>query len=131
MGSLISRVPKIDKLDFKPFPSRPIRVERMIRVDDVVIAVTANGTLYTNSRAARNAAYAHGNWPWQEPTMRALVKLGVISQEQMDEHLAYTELLVSNRDKQYARDDLERLEKRFGIKIPKRELKKLDPTPVE
>lgn len=124
MGRMISNESEIHNLRFRPFPTKPVNV-RIVRSGNVMIGIGKNGTVYTNSRAALNGAFVIGDWPWTDATMRALVSMGVISQDVVDRHMADVEKRSLEQSRKRAYESLAELSKEFGIKFTDAQLRKI------
>lgn len=124
MGILISTVPEIDNLYFKEMPSsRPVNVVKAVRVGRIYIFKDSNGNLYSNKIG--RFAYMPGDWPWVDDTMKALLKLKVITKEQMDAHLEHCKMNSERREKEYALQNITEIGKKYGFKLTKRQISKL------
>lgn len=86
MGSLISTVEKIDGLRFLPWPSRPKSLT-VVRCDGVLIGKDDAGNLYSD-QLGRNFCWCPSNADWQVPIIGCLLKLGVVTKEEQERHLA-------------------------------------------
>lgn len=116
MGIICSSVPEIDCLYFKEMPSsRVVKIEKIVRVGKTYVMKGENGSLYSNN--VGKFAYVPGQWPWVNDMMKALVKLKVITQDQMKAHLDHCDKNDKAKKKKYALDDIKRLTKDFGIKF--------------
>ena len=125
MGIICSSVPEIDDLYFKELPSsRPVKIEKVVRIGRTFVMKAENGTLYSNS--VGRFAYLPGKWPWVEDVMKALVKLKVITPVQMKAHLDHCNRNDMRKKKEYALADMKRLSKEFGIKFTKKQMSILE-----
>lgn len=120
---ILSPDPKIDNLIFRAMPTRPKKVERAIRIGNSIVCVDADGAIYTDSRLAGNFAHCLGVWPWLEDTLKALVKLGVLDQSQVDRHMEAAKAAEERKSRKYAVDDMDRIEKKYGIKFTAKQRK--------
>ena len=121
MATICSSVPEIDCLYFHEMPSsRPVKIEKVVRVGGTYVMKGENGKLYSNS--VGKFAYVPGKWPWVNDMMKALVKLKVITPEQMKAHLDHCDRNEKIRSKKYALEDLKRINKDFGIKFTKEQM---------
>lgn len=126
MGSLISNVPKIRDLRFYPIPNRPLKVQKAIRIDNVTIILGQDDRLYVEGQLAGRYCFTHGNWPWLDGTMRALLKLGVLIQEEVDEHLEWNRLYSEFRDRRNAAERLLDNAETAGIKLTAYQRRKIE-----
>ena len=124
MGHVMSSEREIDKLRFRPFPTKPIDV-KLVRADNVLIGIDKKGRIYTNSRAGLDGSFVLGKWPWTESLMKSLVSMGVISQETSDRHLAAAERVEIERDRRDAFRELAEISKKFGVKFTDAQMRKL------
>ena len=124
MGIICSTVPEIDDLYFHELPSsRPLIINKAVRVGSTIILVGKNGKLYSNTIG--KFAYVPGKWPWMTDTMKALVKLGVITKEQMKLHMDHCDRNEKARDITRAKRDLEYIAKKFGVKFTDEQIAKI------
>lgn len=123
MGMILSVDTQIDNLIFRAMPTRPTKVEKAIRCGSVIMCVDEAGTIYTDSRLAGNYAHTIGHWPWLADTLKALVKLGVIEQSQLDRHMEAVNRSEEKKSRLAALEDMDRFEKEYGIKFTKAQRK--------
>lgn len=120
MGIISSPIPEIDDLYFHQLPSgRPINIEKVVRIGNTLVMLGKNGKLYSN--VVGKFAYSAGDWPWISNVMNALVRLGVITKEQMTQHMKYNDARIAKEDREYAKKSLQRIEKKYGIKFSKQQ----------
>lgn len=113
-----SPVESIDKLSFHQLPSgKPLAAVKMARVDNVFIILGKNGRLYCNRLKKNKVYYLHNTYPWFDDVMRCLVKLGVITNDEMKIHIEYNKSRRENYARENAIDDLERIEKQYGLSL--------------
>ena len=121
MGSIISRVKEINDLRFKPFPSRSTPM-RVVQYGSVTVGVGKRGTLYHSGKLARGRAYVQGR---HNSTLTCLLRLGVVSQEAVDE---YDKLQVEREEREKRRSGREyhakELEK-LGVVLTEEQMEKL------
>ena len=122
MGHLMSSVKEITNLDFNTLPTYPVKIVKAVRVENVLIMLGKNGKIY--STHAGKYAYTVGRWPWQENMLKALQRLGVLTQEQVDNHMTTVEKICSKRDKEYDLKELKNLSKKYGFKLSKTQINK-------
>lgn len=113
--NFISPVSKIEELWFYPIPTKPIQVEKAVRIDRTTIVLGKNGKLY-HSRHVK-ASFMIGNGELAQSTMKALVSLGVITGKQADQHMKAARDRSETRDKKYAADALAEGAKKLGVKL--------------
>jgi hypothetical protein len=124
MGIICSNVPEIDDLYFHELPSsRPLIIRKAVRVGRTIILVGKNGKLYSNTMG--KFAYVPGQWPWMTDTMKSLLKLGVITKEQMDAHIDHCDRKEKAKQIKYAKKDIERIIKNFGVEFAEQQIAKI------
>lgn len=117
MTSFLSPVEKINRLVFNPIPTgRPVALDKMLRVSGFVVIVDAKGKLYSPNLKDR-VCYSCETWPWSDSLLRALVKLGVITSEEMDAHLKRAKEIDNLRSRRNAAKELKRYANRLGMKL--------------
>lgn len=123
---LISRVPACD-IRIEPIPARPIKVARVVRTDNVTVFLDDKGRIY--STGIRNGfAYTPG---WGDSsnhvaTFQCLVKLGVISKADADEHERIAKEISDRRFRKYAAEALVKNAKEVGLKLTAAQIKKIE-----
>lgn len=86
-------------------PGKVIKnIEAVIRVVGELVFKTKDGRLYWSRN--QNACYVAGMWPWAPAMMRALVKLGIITRKEAEEHLRECKERDDARNREY---DMERI----------------------
>lgn len=119
----------LESLTIDRLPSgRVVKIDKSIRVGDLVIFVGKNGNLYHTGRAG-NYAYMPGNWPWTINMLKALLKLGAITQDHYDQHSAWEENYRSKRHNKYLISELVDSAKGLGIKLTQGQLNKINKLP--
>ena len=83
---------------------------------DLMIVRLANGG-FVSSRDISKFAYLPGQYPWMDGTIKALVKLGAITQQAADEHMAVCEKRSEERQAAYQADNFIRLSEDTGIPL--------------
>lgn len=116
MPSLISTIPEVDNLYMENLPSgRPIKIERAVRVDGITVMVGASGRLYCDRLG--KFAYMPGEYPWMTSLMEALLKIGVITNDQMQAHLLLCERKETERARDHDAEYLIKMSNRHGFKL--------------
>lgn len=121
MSSIMSPVEKLDDLYFHPLPAgKPIRIAKAVRVKNLTVMQGENGRLYATGGGFRDrVCYTVSEWPWTEAMMSALCKLGVITPEQRDWHLAVCRDRDRERDMKHHAWMLQTGAERLGVPLPK------------
>jgi len=121
----MSPVEKIDTLFLEPIPTnRTINVVKAARDGRVTLLLANDGTVYSSMSA--KVCYTLGTSAVQTSTMRALRRLGVITKEQMEQHLEAGALRSLRREMKFAADSIAAHTKTLGIKLTKAQQAKVD-----
>lgn len=124
MGTLLSSLAELDRLSFRPFPTQP---KAGLRVDNLLIGVDDRRRLYATGALSRRFAYTECNWNWVGDVLKALVRLGVVDQSVVDQHLQNVREREKMREARYAlKHDVPELEKRYGVKLTKAQRAKIE-----
>lgn len=127
MGILSSKFKEINGLRFEKFPTCPGKVEKIVRVGNIVVGVGKTGLIYTTCRASRSAAYLPGTWPWQTELLTALVKLGIVDKSIADQHDQDCRKRSLQQHAAYVLDhQVPDWEQRFGIKLTVSQRRKIE-----
>lgn len=118
---ICSPVSSVDKIYWpKRRVSTAMKAESVVIIPDgrdgIMVVKLANGG-FVSSRDISKFAYLPGQYPWMEPTIKALVKLGAISQEAADEHMAVCEKRRAENAAHYNADSMVRLSEETGIEL--------------
>ena len=127
MSSINSPVKAIDNLQIEAWPNNQIFTpERIVCHGGVTVMKLKKGyKLYSHSIKS-HISYSADKWPWTDGLMRCLVKLKIITQEQMNEHLRFVNENNKKREKGYALEAIKKYSSKYGFKITKEQLKKLN-----
>lgn len=129
MGTLISKLEEIESLDFKPFPTRPTGVGKIVRVEGSLFATAlkSDRVIYTTATISRQAAFLRSDWPWLPTVLKALVRLNVVSPSVAKKHKEDSERVAKMSE---ARHELEylldRLEREYDLKLTAAQIKKIE-----
>lgn len=115
--NFMSPVAKIDEVWFYPIPTKPIQVEKAVRIDRTTIVLGKNGKLY-HSRHSK-CSYMVGDGELVQSTVKALVALGVITSKQAAQHMKAAIERSEARGKRYAADAFAADAKKLGVKLTK------------
>ena len=121
--TVMSKNQKIRSLTFRKVPRRLVGAT-VIKVDGLTVVMSRNGELYCDAIAGY--AFLPGAWPWQEPLMKALVKLGVVSQDDVDGHMACADAAEARSERRAAADAISRHVETLGLKLTKVQLKRIE-----
>ena len=83
---------------------------------DLMIVKLANGG-FISSRDISKFAYLPGSYPWMDGTIKGLVKLGAISQQAADDHMAVCDKRTAERQAAYQADNFISLSESTGIPL--------------
>lgn len=127
--SIFSPVDKIEDLRIYEFPAAGVitNVTRMVTAGDVTVFQDDKGILYTN-RPKGGFYYASGSLSFTVPLLKALVKLGVLSPEHVQEHIDRCTKLYEERQKARDARELGALAAKYDIRIPGTEWAKVLPS---
>jgi len=103
MSSIHSTVKKIDDLWLEKWPDKNVYTpEKIVRCEGVTVMKLKKGyKLYCDS-IKNNVSYSGvGNWPFNTGLMKCLLKLKIITKEQMNEHLENIKIYQDKQDKKY------------------------------
>ncbi len=126
MSMICSKVKSVDNLYLDQLPAgRIVKVVKAVRVNDITVYVGESGRLYCDR--LQKVAYVVTKWPWNDSLMRALVKLGVITDKEMKEHLELCEAAYIEKDKEWIWRRLSEAAGEYGFKVTAEQKKKLCP----
>lgn len=101
-----------------------IAMAKAIRIDGTTVFLGQDGRIYC-PRVRDGMYYGLHDWRFLAPLLSGLVKLGVFTKEQVEEHKA---LAAKNSKELSAAHDLARLDeiaKEYGLKLPAKEREKV------
>lgn len=127
MGHLMSCVEKVDAVYFDKIPTgKIIKVKNAFKVDGMLVVQCENGRFLTDHRGLTGSnAYLPWGQGWEPALLKCLVKLGVISKQDMDRHLhVYTERRKEQERKDAMKSFILKADK-LGIKLTEAQKKKL------
>lgn len=123
--SIMTSVKAIDNISFRLFPTRPVKITKIVRVaeSNIVVATGIEGyPVYTNVEDLTKYAFPphvlRGN---HLAVLRALIKLGKITKEDYDEFMRQREMLESQYQIRNLEDDYSRFlnrAKKLGVSLP-------------
>jgi hypothetical protein len=123
MGCLISIEEEIEAIRFVDFPTRPKKVEKVVRIDRTVMARIDATTVATN-RVNKNFAYMPGNS--MDDVVHGLFSLGMISKAAMDSHISYARECQKVSDEKFAATNLRKSAKLLGISLTNAQIAKIE-----
>lgn len=127
MGVLRSKVDKICCIHFNQWkPRRILKNAQAVLVEGYFIVKAENGRLYTNHKGlCGHNAFLPRARPWEKAILSCLVKLGEITQAEMDEHIDYYTKIEDEEIRIIEADGFKETAKKLGIKLTPAQLKKL------
>lgn len=118
MSSIKSPVETINDLWIDKWPNKKIFTPvKVVRCDGVTVMKLKDGHRLYCDRIENNLAYSAMNFRFNNGLMKCLLQLKIITKKQMDQHLQLVKDYELKRDREYARTELERLNKKYGLKI--------------
>ncbi|MEO0437900.1 MAG: hypothetical protein AAF098_13425 [Pseudomonadota bacterium] len=122
---IYSPVSEISNLYIKRLPpGRPVNITKAVRVDSFCLMLGENGTLYHDGRH-KDYAYLLGEYPWSLSMMKALKRLGVITKNQLDQHMKAAKAEDERKDKGWDMKLLTKMSEKHGFKASKEQQRKL------
>ena len=123
MGILISPQAEIESIRFVPFRSQAKKAEKVICIGNTIMARLDAGTCATN-RVRSQFAYLPGHYG-MDSVVTGLFRLGMISKEVMDAHLALCEEKRRKSDCKHAAEDIMSGAKKLGVTLTRAQLRKI------
>lgn len=119
---ITSPVEDISRLWFYPFPARPTKVVKAMRVGRTHVAVGASGRIYSSQ--------AEGPCRWSSvqrmaPTIEALIALGLLTAEAIVQHKAAEADERAQKNQRIAATQVLDAHESCGVKLTESQLKKL------
>lgn len=120
-----SRVPACD-IYVHPIPTKPLAVDRVVRVNNTTVFLDTKGRIYS-TRIQDGFAFttAWSDRQQFQDLYHALVKLGVISKEAVDAHLAEAKAIVDRQEAKFAAENVRKQAALCGLKLTKAQQAKL------
>lgn len=124
MSSLWSKIDSINELIFEPFRARVVKVEKACAIDGSIVALGTNGVIYW-SGARKRVSYSFTSRS-MENALKGCIKLELLSEKAVQEHMEWDRQRKEKRDQYYAADNLEDYAKILGLKLTKSQQAKID-----
>ena len=124
MSSICSKIESIDNLWFEPIPSKARAMQRMCRIENIVVALGADGKIYTNAVIAR-VAYTGGHGGRLSHLLDGCIKLGVLAASEVKKHKDYMAERQRIRDHKFNVEQLQTYTNRLGIQLTPEQLEAL------
>lgn len=124
MGSIISSIEQIDRIHWKQLrKGRPVKAIRVMAIDETQVIIELEGGSYT---IAGRRHTPNGNWAvmgygldrFGAAVLDGLVRMGILSKEQVSAHKKREAEKRSAQDKKYAVRRLEDACATLGIPVP-------------
>jgi len=117
---LCSPVDEVDNIWWpKRVTGRPVKAESVVVIADggrdglMVVKLAGGG--FISSRDISKFAYLPGQYPWMASTIKALVKLGAITQKAADDHMAVCARNTKRDEDRYNAETFKRLAEETGL----------------
>ena len=118
MGCVMSIDKQIDQMYFKPFPTKAVKLEKIARTNDVIVAVAASGRLYTNQhRLIKKVCWTPGDQRFFDDVAVCLRKLGLVTPAQVRAHKAHNERMGKLKDARWRYRSVVRDLDRAGLEL--------------
>lgn len=119
---ITSPVDDIARLWFYPFPARPTKVARAIRVGTTHVAVGENGRIYSSQ--------AQGPFRWSSirrmaQTVDGLIALGMLTPAAVQQHKDAEQEERDARDRRMAATQMLEVHEHCGVRLTESQLKRL------
>lgn len=115
MARIQSKFPEIRQIVLNAFPTRPIQMDRSVKVSDMIIGVGKNGKIYV-SGIKQNSHY-HENMSKIRTIIRGLATLGAIPKDVYREYEKAAEEFGKKEHQAYCASAVMRQMKELGIKL--------------
>lgn len=120
---IISKVESIDRLSFYPLPSRPVKAARAVKVGKAYVVIGENGRIYSSQVLTFTF--------WQrvermDDTVQALIRLGMLTPQAVEQHKAAEVQERADRDRKYAAGSILDNIEAAGLTLTKVQLAKLE-----
>lgn len=122
MSTICSKIDSIDNLWFEPFPTKPVATVKVCRVENIVVALGANGKIYTNGVQER-VAYTGGHDGRLGYVLSGCIKLGVLTAKAVKQHKDDCIERQRKRDHKWNVEQLQTYTERLGIGLTPDQLK--------
>ena len=124
MGCLISIEQEIETIRFVDFPNRPKSVEKVVRIDNLIMA-RINSTTAATNRVNKNFAYLPDS-SRMDDVVRGLFLLGMISESAMESHIAHCKARGDASNRRYAAERMLENAKTLGLPLTKAQMAKIE-----
>ncbi len=117
MSSLHSPIEAIADLRIEPLPSgSKVAITYAVKMGGTTVLLGKTGQIYCD-RIKTRAAYGFGVWPFTEQLLKALCKLGAISQAAFREHMAKAIAADKRRSEDFAKQRIEGYCADLGVQL--------------
>ena len=118
MSTIESPVKTICNLRFHPIRSGVTNIEKVSSNANGILLLGKNGKLYCPGLRAR-ACYTPSVYHFTVSLLKNLVKMKIITKDEMDQHIEFCEKRDKDRTKAHDLWNLKRMSEVHGFKIPK------------
>lgn len=109
---------KIDNTSFERPTGSVQKADAVVQVDGVLVVRLANGRFMTSARDFHKWAYTIGHdLRLREPVIRGLQKIGYITKDEADEHMAQNAAAIKRREHQHAAKYIRESADKLGLSL--------------
>lgn len=127
-----SKVEDINGLVIRGVPYKPVAVTKAVRIENTIVMVGADGTLYSSSLRTPGAYhYRDGEGGHLDTAFRGLQRLGALSKEAVAQHKALTDRIAAEKKKRWAAQDILRGAQVAGLALTAAQRRKLEAAAAE
>jgi len=126
MSGFESKIDALKKLRFEPFSAKVVDVVKMIQVESTIVALGANGTIYSTAVKERLWYWCHGDTGALSHTLDGCIKLGVLTALAVKEHKDSVTAWNKKRTEKYQAEYVLENAEKLKIKLTAAQLKKLN-----
>lgn len=116
MSTICSKIESIDRLWFEPIPAKVTTVTKITRVDNITVALGANGKIYTNGVIDR-CAYTQSHDGKLGRVLDGCIKLKVLSANAVRQHKEDSERRQAKRDRKWNVERFTEAAQALGIEL--------------
>lgn len=126
MSTICSKIDSIDRLWFEPITAKTIKVSKLTRVDNTIVALGTDGKIYTTGVISRVSYSCHGDDGKISRVLDGCIKLGALSTKAVRQHKEDVAKRMAIRDQKYAAKQLADYAERAGIELTAEQLAKIE-----
>jgi exosome complex RNA-binding protein Rrp4 len=122
MSHICSKIESIDNLWLEPLPSKVTTVTKITKVDNIIVALGANGKIYTNG-VVSHVAYTAGHEGKLGAVLDGCIKLKVLSANAVRQHKEEAAKRQAKRDHKWNVERFTEAAKALGIALSEEQAK--------